>query len=476
MPNQVNVTDVTIKKLDIFSASGLYDLRPHFLELNVYENIFRPALTATLVLGDSHNIPYKLPIVGEETIDINIVLTGIEGLEDEDLLSIIPPRFHVNSLSDRYFTKPKAQTFSLDLISEQYFSSLHSKVSKSYSDKTISFMVDDIHYKYLNDGERGMSFLDGDDRINNIVIPNLSPIDAIEWLAKRTIRGNAVNYLFYETMNQSYFFSLDYLAEQKPVATFIHRPRVDDSTGVGHLASGTFKIDKFYFKKQFNKKQNIERGVYSSKLITHDIVKKKITQFEYTAYNEWFGFNHCGAFPPYSNYELQSESASVNRVSHAPPNEANVFNTTNQTEVSKQIDSRVEFYPKHNQMYSRNTGDLYDNNVENWKLQRNAHIGIYDGITLVLDVSGYSGLRVGHTVNVIIPSPESTDGDGNSDNIDDKFLSGKYMVTAIRHIFSQPARTDPKITYTMKVEVTKDGLEDVVQQRSVRNNEREEGN
>jgi len=475
MAQQLNVTDVTIQKLDIFAASGLYDLRPHFLELNIYENIFKPALTATLVLGDSFNIPYKLPIVGEETIDMNIYLPGLEGQDDEELLHIIPPRFHVNSLSDRYFTKPKAQVFALDLISEQYFSSLHAKVSKSYNGKRISFMVDDIFFKYMNDSGRGMTFIESD-KDENIVIPNLSPVDAIEWLSKRAVRGNAANYLFYETMNQSYFVTLDFLASQEPVKTFVHRLRVDDATGVGHLAQSVFKIDKFYFKKQFDMKENIEQGVYSSKLITHDIVKKKITQHEYTGFNEWFGFSHCGDFPPISNSDVDLPSAKINRVSHAPASKDNAFPTTNETNIARQIDSNVVFYPKHNQMYSKNTKDLYDNNVENWKLQRNAHLGIYDGITLVLDVSGNSALRVGQTVNVILPSPESTDADGTSDNVNDKFLSGKYMVTAIRHIFSKPTATEPKVTYTMKVEVSKDGLEEQVPLITKQNNEREEGN
>ena len=467
MPNQVNVTDVTIKKLDIHSATGLYDLKPHFMELNIYENIFRPALTATLVLADSHNIPYKLPIVGEETIDIDIALTGVEGVKDEEALSIIPPRLHVNSLSDRYFTKPKAQVFSLDLISEQYMSSLHSKVSKSYRGKSISFIVDDIHWKYLNDGERGMSQLT-DDRIENIVIPNLSPIDAIKWLSKRASRNGAVNYLFWEDLNQSYFYTLEYLAEQKPVATFIHKPRIDDPTGVGYLADDTFRIDKFYFKKQFNKKENIERGVYSSKLITHDIVRKKITQHEYTGFNDWFAYNHCGAFPPLSNSDIESNSAGRARVSHAPADKGNVYPTTDQKNLARQIDSHVEFFPKHDRMYAITSNDLYDNKVEDWKLKRNAHIGIYNGISLILEVSGHSGLRVGHTVTVILPSPETLTEDKNSDIVDDKFLSGKYMVTGIRHIFSQPTITDPKVTYTMKVEVTKDGLEDVVPFRKPR--------
>ena len=57
MPKQVNATDVTIKKLEIRGATGKHDLNPYIQELSIYENIFRPALTATMVLVDSHNLP-----------------------------------------------------------------------------------------------------------------------------------------------------------------------------------------------------------------------------------------------------------------------------------------------------------------------------------------------------------------------------------------------------------------------------------
>ena len=92
-------------------------------------------------------------------------------------------------------------------------------------------------------------------------------------------------------------------------------------------------------------------------------------------------------------------------------------------------------------------------------------MGIYDGINILLMVSGNSALRVGMTANVYLPSPETTDKDKKSDAVDDKFLSGKYMVTAIQHIFT---RIEEKIAYNMKVEVSKDGLEEYVPTRESR--------
>ena len=106
MPIQNNVTDVSIKRLSLRSANGNYDLNPHCQELSIFENIFRPALTATMVLVDSHNMPYKRPIVGEETVDIDISLTGFGDGRDSEAYSIKPPPMHVNSISDRYVIDP----------------------------------------------------------------------------------------------------------------------------------------------------------------------------------------------------------------------------------------------------------------------------------------------------------------------------------------------------------------------------------
>ena len=176
-------------------------------------------------------------------------------------------------------------------------------------------------------------------------------------------------------------------------------------------------------------------------------------------FNEWFSFNHCGDYPPLSNSEVETRSAGVVRTSHAPSSEVNAYPTTDEKNLNNMIDSKIEFYPKHDQMYAQNANDLYNNQVERWKLRRNAHIGIYDCTTILLEVSGNSAIRVGQIVTVILPSPETTSKDKKSDVADDKYLSGKYMVTAIQHMFGRESDTDPRITYNMKIEVMKDGLE-----------------
>jgi len=468
---QKNAQDVTVNDLSMRSALGKVDLTPFLLELTIEENLFKPGLVGNIVLSDSYNIPEKFPVVGEETLDIDISLQAVDSSAKDTFHTIKPPPMHVNNLNTRYFTAPKAQRFTLDLFSEQFMSSTHSKISRSYRNQKISNIVADIYYEYLSDG-RNID-IEPTSRLETLIIPNMRPIAAIMWLANRANadESSAINYVYYETIDGMHFKSIDSLVDEEPVFTYQYIQRSGDASGVENLSRGIQRIDSLYYLKQFDKIQNSYNGAYASKLITHDIVRKKITQYDFSAYDNFFGLNHVGTFPILSASEMEIKSASVPRVSYAPQDEENSYPITTEKDLPHMVDSLVEFYPKHNQMYSQNVGDLYDNKVEDWKLQRKAQLSAYENITLLLEVAGNSFLRVGHTVQVNIPTPESTEGDKKSDILYDKFLSGIYMVTAIKHMFQKFEAKDNKISYIMKIEITKDALEEAVINRPIREKE-----
>ena len=457
--------DTTNAKIDMVSASGTFNLLNQVTELVIYENIFRPALTATLILTEGHNLPQKLPIVGEETVHIDLGTRDSIG----NTIRIKPPPFHVNSLTDREILKPKAQILSLELVSEKFVSDSHAKISRSYKDKKISDIVTDIHNTYLDDG--GDLYVEPTDRVERCVIPNLSPIDAINWLSFRAIPDGSnrntpnVNYLFYETMSGTCFISLNRLIGKDPVLLCRLQPRFNDVDGDVALSIGIMNVDKIKFLNSFNKYQNTKHGVYASKLITHDIVKKKIIQHENNYKLDWLGSNHLGKWPPISGSGVETKSASVNRTSFAPPKDK-LSSTTDQKLLSSMTDSRVEFYPKHDRMYSKLPNDLYDNKAEEWKLQRNSNIGLFQGVRIYVEGQGVSSLRVGQLIHLKVPSTETTDGDKMSGIDFDKSLSGNFIITAIKHIFSVSA--SGFLVYRMGLELSKDGVEEIVPYRKSR--------
>ena len=449
---QLNVTDVTIDKLDIESSFGKYDLVPHLEELSVYEDIFSNHITGHIILQDAFNIPYKLPIVGEETIDCAIKLTG----GDDDFM-IDPPLLHVHEISDRFLKTNQAQRFSLDLVSEQYMSNQHARVSKSYSSGvwTADEIVSDIWSNYLDDGH-GDLFVENTKPID-CIIPNWRPHDAFNWLCGRAQPeddDHATSYLYYETMDGTHFKSLNSIIDQVPILIFAKEHRVDDPTKVEGLSAGLIKVDDLVYMNQFQKVKNINEGLYSSKLITHDIVRKKILQHNYDGFVEWFGLNHLGAFPPLSNSETELQTGNTFRTSYAPDESSGVIEGRR---LSDYTDSRVEFYPKHNQMYSVNPQQKHDNKVENWRLRRAGNLAMFDGITMQVQCGGLSFIRVGLVVTLNVASPETT-SQGKRDVAFDKYLSGTYLITAIRHIF---ANDKGETGYKMIVELTKDGLDEI---------------
>ena len=280
MAKQLSVGEIVIDKLVCEGALGSFSLVTHLEELNIYEDIFSNTLKAHITLQESYNLPQYIPFIGEETIDCSIRLAGVTGAEDETIIK--PPKFHIHDLSDRFFKTPKSQRYSLDLVSEQYMSNLHSKVSKSYADSTIDDIVGDIWANYLDDDKD--LFAEATERNEHIIIPNWHPHDAFNWLATRAVSkmdNAAHNFLYYESMNGSHFVSLNSLIDVEPSLTFGLEPRIDDPTKIEAMTEGFVKVDKIIYDNQFHKIKNIKRGQYSSKLITHDIVKKKIVQHDF---------------------------------------------------------------------------------------------------------------------------------------------------------------------------------------------------
>ena len=469
MALQESASDIKIDKLVLRAANGLFDLTNLLEELNIYEDIFANSMKAHLTLQDSLNVPFYAPIVGEEYVDISFRQSSVTASGEKGTGGVInPPRLYVHELSDRVIRTPKSQRYSLDLVSEQYMNNVHTKISRSYSDGnwSISDIVEDVWANNLDD-EREL-YVEETLGAEKIVVPNWSPHDLFNWLARRARaeeKPTAVNYLYFESMEGSHFVSLDTLMGNEPVLTFALKPRLDDPRNIEHLAVGQVKVDAIIIDKGFQKIRNINNGLYASKLITHDIVKKKIEQHDYNGFNEYFQTNHVAKFPSVSNSPTSLQSGSTFNTSFGPaPAGDNKINEGNR--LSEFVDSCIEFYPKHENLYAE---DFYDNKAEEWLLRRKNQMQQMDGQTMVIECTGLSFIRLGLIVHLFIPSPETT-SHGKQDVSVDKFLSGRYMITAIQHIIVQdsPGRFD----YKMRIELSKDGYSDVVPFSDLREDER----
>ena len=456
---QSNASDIRIEFLELVTPKEVFDLRKLFVSMNIYEDLFGDSVTVDILLNDSINLPSKGPILGEEYLNFSIFTKSVEGKSGKGI-DINPGLMYSVSISDRHITKDRQQLYLLHFTSEQDIVNSNTTVSRSFRGKKISEIVKTILDDYIDPTESGNDFvIEETEGLENVVIPNWKPFKAINWLAKRAINKNNVpNYLFWEANGITYFKSVETLLTQQVKQKFIYSPIIDSKQKIIQLAANDqVQLDELAIINQFNTTRNIENGYYASKLITHDIVKKKIQQQTYSLTETYAsGITHTDLYMPISTndtyYEVQ------NRHTFAPQ----VVGSNEGDNIQSYHDSKVMFYPKHDRMYSKNSTDLYDNEVEKWKLQRNALILGLDQVKLQITFSGLSYLNVGHTVDITVPAPEKVleQNPGkikNPEDLADKYLSGVYLITALRHMI---VWNNGKPAYFQVAEVTKDALKD----------------
>ena len=454
---QLGSADVRIDFMELISAAGpAFAMERMFVSFNMYENIFRDYVSADVMINDSINLPYKLPILGEEYLNFEISCKSIEG----KLPSLMPGNMYVTSITDRHQTKDRQQLFIIHLTSEQDVINSNTTVSQSFRGKQISEIVDTILNDYcFTDNDYVIEETEGSECI---VIPNWKPFKAINWLAKRALNKNSVpNFLFYESNGSTFFKSIDTLLQQSPKQKFIFSPVVDKDDPLYELSKGRSHITDLKIASQFDTVRNTKNGYYASKLITHDIVKKKIGQWTYGLHQAYDpDITHTDEFMPLSASETEYDSYMNDRHSFAPQ----IRGTNEGSNMQSYYDSHIMFYPKHDNMYAENgpdaKPDAYDNRVEDWKQQRNALILGLNQVKLNITFPGLSYLRVGFLIDIVVPSTEKVREENpgmvkNPDDLVDKFLSGKYLITALKH---QVAWSQGKLKYTMQAECVKDAL------------------
>lgn len=453
---QTLASDVRVDFLELITPLQVFDLKPIFVSMNIYEDMFGDSLTVDILINDSINLPYHGPILGEEYLNFEI---STKSIETEKGVSLLPGPMYTVSITNRHITKDRQQLYMLHFTSEQDIVNSNTTLSRSFRNKKISTIVTEILDTHL--GSDNTQDIEETKGLENIVIPNWKPFKAINWLAKRAINNNDVaNYLFWETIDYTHFISLDKILSRDIVQKFVLNTISSDSKKQDAAAAGFMELDSLGIVSQFNITRNIKNGYYSSKLITHDIIKKSIKQNNLSLTSLYTDeINHTDEYMPISTSEPYYSDMVDDRVNFAPQglgiNEGN--------NIQSFSDSKIIFYPKHDKLYSSVSSESYNNNVEQWLLQRNSLIQGLNQIKLIITFPGISYLRTGDKVSITVPSPERVIEQKagkikDPEKLNDKYLSGVYLITSLKHTIDYNSGS-PK--YSMTAELTKDALGDV---------------
>jgi len=415
--------DYYLKTLNFLTANGQkIELKKLLLDMSYYEDIYTFVVSGNITIIDAQGFIELLQLTGNEFIEI-------EFGKVKDSPNKNAQRFRVYKLGNR---KPSgnnnSEPYTLYFCSEELMLSEQTKISKSYVGQKISYIVKDILIEKLKVNTKNIETVEETTGMYDFVIPKMKPFEAISWVstyARPQRYGSTADMLFFETKNGFNFRSLQSMYKDDIYTTYRYEPK-NISQDNQNFQDKTTQVLDYEFNKVYDMMHDINSGTFANRLVSIDPMTRSfnITDFDYTK-NKLEKLNPAGVLNDLQNRLGTNVSQAFEGVLKV------VTGNSNQTNIP---------YIK-----SKEGSTAKDISIETFVPLRTAAISLANYTSIKLSIPGDPGITAGRTINFDLYSLKPTD---NLKELD-KFYSGKYLVTAVRHII-QPNR------YQTVLEIAKD--------------------
>ncbi len=400
--------DYSLLEVSLFSLneSQKLDIKPLVVEINIYESILASALQAEILIQDiGQNLISSLPIVGQERVEILLAT-------DRKQYRL---NFSIYKIDSRSMEE-KNQVYLMSCISIEALRNENFRICERVDGKKTEEIISDV----LGRNSFSAKGFDGDSTVFpfNMYIPNWRPFDLFNWLSTRSVpeyKKDSIGFLFYETLDGYKFKSIDWLIDQDEYPrkgvkyTFFQ----GNTVGSGVDEKDKYRISGYSTPKAFNIYDDLRRGAFAHNCIYLDVNRATYKVFRTTADDFWEDSSHLEKTKPYvtagSAQLLERGSRFIYRPSTISTwgdweENQSTEGTENIDEVNKNFEKA--FYRYYFLEYSQ----------------------------LDISVPGDMRVRAGNIINISIPSPKKSEGNRVPE---DKRLSGKYMVSAVKHTLNR---------------------------------------
>lgn len=388
--------EVNVKNVTLYSLNGTkLNISNQITSIEIYEDIFSPFITATIIVAESVDFINLFPFIGEEYIEVNI----------ETPTSDVPIKnvFYVYKISDRIYTSDREVTYAIKCVSKEFVRDANLKLRKAISGNIEKAAKSLIKEEGLGTDKSILS----EPTTNNIkFVSNFwSPVKCLNYLASSAISSeSSPSFLFFENRNGFNFVSINTLFESDVYQVFTKDNYARDLSSDQSSASSNKNVVRDYTKiLELNipivtdYMKSTQSGQVSSKVISHDILTKRYRVKDYSLLNDQKVFRLLNDKLPHSDKVLIDNS------------------------------SMITVIPKY---YNTHMGFADSTDYKTFQ-RRQAFFENLRKHTIRINVLGRTDYTVGLLVDVTIPSvKEFTEQDPSTK---DKMLSGKYIITAISH-------------------------------------------
>lgn len=417
-----------LEALTITSEGETYDISNFFIEMHIYEDIYSPALTGTLMVADAINLIVSLPIKGDEILTIK---TRTPTLPDTPE-NIISQEYRIFAITDRSPNGDGSQFYIINFTSLENFNDNVKTISQTFTGTT-----DDVALQLFEDFIKIKKDIFINDTPHKSKITYTSnfwtPFKNMRFITKR-VRGKELkgsDYLFYESNKLFYFTSIEAIIKrQLDNGLFDEYVFERDSQNIPRRESGfdfvgnifpneVTRIEKMVFKDNTNMIDSQITGTFASSIYGYDLSTKKFVRRNIDWVEECKPFVRTDSGVPMPSETPRNPLSAVNFV---------MYNSTlyNSPTIGKYGITDNENLP------SQLEAEFYSDR----HLYRQSYLNLSTQNVFEIVIPGRTDIQVGALISILYPNTAIPDEETkNVDTLFDPQLTGAYLITAIHHKF-----------------------------------------
>ena len=409
--------EFSLKEMKLLTSAGaVIDIKKMTQSIEIFENIMSPSLTGNITLLDIDNIMENAPILGQEYMSLKIETPTLE----EEAFDFSENVFAVYKIVNKENAANETQIFTLSFCSPELLRSNRTKVSKSYTD-TIDKTVENIlrDSRFINTKKK--LFLETTSGVRKFVAPNVRPFAFIDSLKNEalSVKTSSPDFFFFETTRGIHFKSLS--------SMYSAGTKGDYNTGdIEIFASGEKRpnpenefqrVLEFQINSNNDMLLNIRGGMLGSNVIEYNIHGKNYIKKTFNYFNDFDSFPRIDENPIYNNSKIDDQDNTIGDFT----------------------DARIHLHPVSSgggndfQYDDNNNNYIYaPNKISDSILQKQSKaLELKFGVNVSMKLTGSTTLAVGDVINLQIPVTGRV-----HDKENDEYMTGKYLITELRHMFS----------------------------------------
>jgi hypothetical protein len=416
-----NPTDYNLKQLTLITSlvDGGIDLSTFMIELNLFEDIFSSTISGEVVLQDSLGLISNYLLNGTEFIQVQLQKTT----NDEQYIS---RNYRVYKIGKRAIGDSNLyEVYVLNFCSEEFLISEQYRLSRSAKGMMISDIIKDILNTYIL-GRRGNKplYIDSTLGVYDFVLPNKKLFETINWLSTYAqpydSKATGADMVFYENSQGYHFHSLQSLYQSEPYQYYKFDPKnILEKQGQIDIHQQLTNASDFEMLDFFDTLGAVSNGTFGNKIITIDPLTRtaNVGLFNYNTYKG----QKLNGYPLTNNYENRFGGTMYD----TPPTSLPGLEMGTLRMASTNINEKQNSYVSQNPDAVAN-----DIRIEQYMPNRVAQLALANYMRIKITVPGDPLLMAGSIVyfSTYEINPNA------STRSPDPLYSGKYLVTAVRHI------------------------------------------